>query len=411
MRGMYEGAQAIDPDTTARARRAELRIYVHALVSRFYFYLPVLVHHMEGELTRAGASQPGALSLSLIGVISIGMIIAEYPSGVMADWLGCARTLLVAGGLQLIGVLFFLVPGSLAALLGAQVFIGVATAFRSGSDTALLHAQLERMGEGARYGGGLARLRFFNTLAIGLAGMMGGVLYSYWPPAVFIASVAMGLIGMLCLLGLEEVRGVDKRSYRQVLTESLSEMRRNRRVQALMLLGGLGNPFFVFAYWVTQRYLIDADFTLLGMGVTVASISLLQAATMPLSAWISRHERRLTLGLIVVVVMLPVTFAAVAEAWGRATELGALLLVAVAGCHVLFRNIVNVRLQRLVPSDVRASVVSFEAWIGALGYLALFPFGGFLIATRGISGAFWVLSLLMAASLWPLARVEARTRR
>ncbi|MDD9947778.1 MAG: MFS transporter [Myxococcales bacterium] len=381
--------------------KTEARIFAHALVARFYFYLPVLVHHMEAELAEGGIARPEAVAVSVIGLASVGMMVAQYPSGLFADWVGCTRSLILAGMLQAVGILLFLVPGSVWAIASAQIVIGVATAFRSGADTTLLHAHLERVGDEERYGAALARLRFLNTLGIGLAGTVGALMYAWKPMSVFVLSALASIVGVLSLVKVDDAAALQQRSYRQVLRESLSEMRRNRVVQALLLLGGLGNPFFVFVYWITQRYLIDADFSLAGIGLTVASISLLQAATMPLSAWLSHDRGRLLCGLVALILVLPLSFVFVAIAWDHARGLGAAVLVAVASCHVVFRNIVNVRIQSLVPRPIRASVVSFEAWLGALGYLILFPLAGWLLARFGLSGAFVSLATILAACLWP----------
>lgn len=399
---MADPTRSAHADVSSESRSGLRRLFAHALVSRFYFYIPVLVLHTEGELTRAGAPAPAALSVSLIGVISIGVIAAEYPSGLLADWLGCKRVLLLSAAFQIAGVLLYLVPASIAAIASAQVLIGVATAFRSGADTTLLHAHLERANMPERYGGGLARLRFFNTLAIGLAGIAGGPLYAWSWRSVFVAAAISSALGALLIASVAETHRPARRSYRKVLEQSVAAMRRDPRVRALIWLGGAGNPFFVLAYWVTQRYLIDAEFSLLGMGLTVASISLLQALTMPLSAWVSRQEARLRHGLLVAVAGLPFAFALVAVLWGQHDRAGALTLVILCSSHVLFRNIVNVRLQRLVAPEVRASVVSFEAFIGAVNYLLLFSLGGVLLASQGLSGAFWILAGLLAVILWPL---------
>lgn len=407
---MAEGPRSQGPVAATGVRSTLWRLYAHALVARFYFYIPVLVHHTQTELTHAGAPSPAALSVTLIGVISIGVIAAEYPSGLLADWLGCKHVLLLSAVFQVAGVLLYLIPASISAMVGAQILIGVATAFRSGADTTLLHAHMERHGQSARYGGGLARLRFFNTFGIGLAGLAGGPLYAWQPRSVFVAAAVSSLLGALLIVSIDEARPATRRSYRQVLTQSLDAMRDSRQVRALIWLGSAGNPFFVFAFWVTQRYLIDAEFSFLGMGLTVASISFLQAFTMPLSAWVSRGERRLRHGLTIGVVLLPCAFAAVAELWSRQQAIGALTLVLLCGSHVLFRNMVNVRLQRLVPPEVRASVVSFEAFIGAIGYLVLFAVGGYLLASEGLPGTFWTCAALLAATTWPLLRALQRAR-
>lgn len=385
----------------SRMRTVERRIYCYAFVARLYFYIPVLVLHMETVLGNVGVAQPSSLSLSLIAMASLGTLLAEYPSGVLADWLGHSRTLLLAGVLQVAGLACFLLPPSLWSLTLAQVTIGVATAFRSGADTALLHAHLEAEGQTARYGAALSRLRFFNTLAIASSGMVGGLLYQYSPNLVFVLSAVSAGVGSLAVFGLGAPLLSGRRSYRQVLAQSLGAMRSSRKVQVLILLGGLGNPFFVFAFWVTQRYMNDAGISPMATGVACAAISYLQAATMPLSAWFAKAPGRLRRGTYLIAGALPLSFLIVALCWEHARMSGAAVLIVVAGSHVLYKNIINVRLQALAPAHVRASILSFESWIGALGYLVVFPTAGVLFADLGLAGAFAVLSLLISLTLWP----------
>jgi hypothetical protein len=75
--------------------------------------------------------------------------------------------------------------------------------------------------------------------------------------------------------------------------------------------------------------------------------------------------------------------------------------------QALFRTLVNVRLQQLVPDAVRASIVSLESWIGSLLYVPVFPIGGALLDACGIDGGYLaiaVLVLLPSVLLYVLAR-------
>lgn len=75
----------------------------------------------------------------------------------------------------------------------------------------------------------------------------------------------------------------------------------------------------------------------------------------------------------------------------------------------LFRNLVNIRLQPLVPDGVRASMTSLETWAGALYYAAFFPVAGWLLDTAGpVNGYVWIATIvvLTAAPLLVAARHE-----
>ncbi|HEX7481175.1 MAG TPA: MFS transporter [Polyangiales bacterium] len=382
----------------------ELRIYVHAFIARLFFYVPVLLHHMEQTLGEAGVRKPRALSLSIIALVSMGNLVAEYPSGLFADWVGRKRSMVFSGVLQALAILLFFLPSSVWSLCAAQLLIGAATAFRTGADTALLHAHLEDIGQAHRYGTALARLRFFNVLAIAAAAFSGGSLYAWKPASVFWLSSLMSVLGTVALLGLREPAvTVRERSIVAVLKESLAEARKNGHVQALMLLGGVGNTYFVFSYWVTQTYLIDSGASLASMGVTVGSISLLQAFTMPLSAWVSVTPGRVSGLLALVSFGLPLAFLAAALAWMLGQPLlGSWVFVLIGAGHVLFRNAVNLRLQGWVPDTVRASIVSLESLLGSIWYVVFFPLGGLLLSWGGVSRGFAAVAAVVALTLWPL---------
>jgi hypothetical protein len=79
-------------------------------------------------------------------------------------------------------------------------------------------------------------------------------------------------------------------------------------------------------------------------------------------------------------------------------------LVLANGCHLLYRNAINVRLQSMVPPAVRSSIVSVEAGIGSLWYAALFPLAGWLLEGLGLGSGLLVLAAVAAVTLaLPLA--------
>jgi hypothetical protein len=145
------------------------------------------------------------------------------------------------------------------------------------------------------------------------------------------------------------------------------------------------------------------------MGVAVAGISLLAAAAMPLSAWLAHPQQRNARSTFALLAALAggLAGAALAHVLGLWAA-GAVLLVAASACHFLYRNVINVQLQRWVPDDVRASMLSLESLVGSVSYVVLFPIGGWLLDTSGIGGGFSWLALLMVTSVVPLYLLAKR---
>lgn len=393
-----------------RTVRVTARLYAHAALGRCFFYLPVLVHHLVTGLEEAGVARDHMASMSILALFSVGIALAEYPSGVFADWAGRARSLVVGSLLYAVGLLLYLIPASPLAFALGQLTIGVGTAFRSSADTALLHASLESSGQGLRYGAALARLRLWNLVGLIGSSAIGGALYAVSPALVFGLSAVAMLMSAVPLLGLEETREIHhRRGYAQVLRESVDETRRNQKVQALVLLGGAGTTYFLFAFWATQAYLVETGTAPHLMGYAVALIMVLQAATMPVSARVGSFDRSNERCFPILLVGLPIAFFTVAAAGGAGLWLpGALALIAASACQVLYRNAVNVRLQVLVPDTVRASVVSLESWVGSLWYMVFFPLGGWLIDTGGVGGGYAGIAVFVAATALPFLSLARR---
>jgi MFS family permease len=388
----------------------ERRLYLHAFGARSLFFLPVLIQHIVGELSSAGIERGQLISMSILSLFAVGIIVAEYPSGLFADWAGRTRSLVVGSALYAGGVLLYLIPGSILAFGLAQFLLGVGAAFQSGADSALLHARLDHAGDLERYPGCLARLRFSNLSGIVVAGALGGMLYAESPASVFVLTSLASLLSLLPLLGMDEGPVTDHpRRFGQVLRESLGEMRRNTRCQALVLLGGIVTPYFIFCFWATQSYLVEIGAPPALMGYTIAGIALLQAATMPLSSVLGWSPVRQARATALLAVGLAGAFVGVAVAQrAHSPVAGALTLVAGSACLMLYRNLVNMRLQGLIPDAVRASIVSFESWLGSVWYAFFFPIGGWLIDTGGLEGGYTGLAVIVVLTALPLLLLARR---
>ncbi len=390
----------------------EWRLYVHALSGRAFFYIPVLVLHVSGRLEAAQVARANAVTMSILALFALGIALAEYPSGVFADWAGRARSLIVGSLIYAGGVLLLWWDGPIWALALSQLMLGVASAFRSGADSALLYSHLSRRAALHRYPGALARLRFANLVGLTLAAGAGGLLYAWEPSSVFAATVVAVLLGVLPLIGIRELREAPAHSdYWGVLRASLAEIRSNPNAQLLVLLGGTGATYFVFSYWAVQAFLVALDSSPVVLGQLTMVVTLLQAATMPLSSWLAGRGARY--GPIFAALLL-----GVAAAFGGVAlsgelglpALGTAALVGSAAVAPLFANLVNIRLQPLVSDGVRASMISLVTWAGALYYAAFFPLAGWLLDVSGpVTGYAWIAVAVAGTSL-PLL-VLARARR
>lgn len=390
--------------------RFERRLYAFTFVRAVWFYLPVLVHHIVGELRQAGAEQPHTVAMSTLVIFSIGMLVAEYPSGVFADWAGRKRALALSCVLNIAGASLYALSSSLFALFAGQFIFGLSGAFRSGSDSAWLHSHLEDAGVPERYSAALARLRMASNGGIVAGCFTGGFLYAWWPPSVFVGTALFSLAALVFLRGLEEPpRPAVHGNYFGVLRASLAEVRHNRPVLAILLLGGFGSTFFFFLFWTMQSYLVEIGAPVEGNGFVVGTTSLLSAVSLTALAWLAASQRRHRMAMAVLLFAMPcallISAAAYRAGW---VWLGAGVLIITAMGQVLFRTLTNIRLQELVPDTVRASLVSLASWLASLLYVPVFPVGGALLDAWGIDGGYAAIAVLILLPSLPLYALAQR---
>ena len=397
---------------TSDANALEWRLYLHALSGRAFFYIPVLVLHVSDRLEAAHVARANAVTMTILALFAFGIAVAEYPSGVFADWAGRARSLIVGSFLYAAGVALLWWDGPIWALALSQATLGVASAFRSGADSALLYSHLARQGALHRYPGALARLRFANLAGLTGAAGAGGLLYAWAPASVFVATIVAIGLGILPLVGIRERREAPAhRHYGDVMRASLAEIRSNRSAQLLVVLGGTGGTYFVFSYWAVQAFLVALDGSPVLLGQLTMLVTVLQAATMPVSSWLAGRSARY--GTIFAALLLGMVAAfglvSVSARLGL-PALGAAALVASAAAAPLFANLVNIRLQPLVSDGIRASMTSLVTWAGALYYAAFFPLAGWLLDVGGPASGYAWIALAVAATSAPLL-LAARARR
>lgn len=97
--------------------------------------------------------------LLLQGILSVVMVIMEYPSGYVSDRIGYRAALTIATVTGTIGWGIYTVAATFSHVMLAEILLGISLAFISGSDSALLFETLKAEGrepEYARHQGRLA---------------------------------------------------------------------------------------------------------------------------------------------------------------------------------------------------------------------------------------------------------------
>ncbi len=149
----------------ARAYRANVsRFYVYKFLINFQLWFPIWVLYLQRER---------GLSLAQVTALDapfwLVMVLAEVPTGAVADRWGRKFSMLLGGVCLTAAIFLFGIGTSYGVLLVSYLIWGMAMTLGSGADTAFLYDSLVALGRGEELSRALGRARACETAA-GLVG-------------------------------------------------------------------------------------------------------------------------------------------------------------------------------------------------------------------------------------------------
>ena len=352
---------------------------------------------------------------------SAGMVVFEVPTGVVADTLGRRVSFLlsvtVLAATTLLYVALAQVDAGVVAFAVVSVFMGLGFTFYSGAMEAWLVDALTATG----YRGLLDRVFARGQQVTGaamLVGTIGGGLLGQvdlsLPYVVRAVLLARGI--------RRRVRGHARPRLRRPVasrrTSCPAEIARNAKagvefgwrqpnLRLLMLAGAVQMGFFGWAFYASQPYLLE----LLGSdaiwvaGLVAAAIALSTMVGNQIVSFASQYCGRRTTLLLGAAGVQTVAAVALGLAGSFWIALAALLLVtATMGVTSPVRS---AYLHQVVPTEQRATVVSFDSMVSSTGSVGGQVGLGALGEARTVSSAFVVGGLATAAALPLLRRLRS----
>lgn len=332
---------------------------------------------------------------------TVGSVLFEIPTGVLADTRGRRASFLLSVAILFATTLAYVAVaeygGGLAAFCIVSIFMGLGFTFYSGAVEAWLVDALKA----TDYKGSLDRVFARGSMIVGAAmligavagGFLGGLNLSF----PFIARAALLVIVFaLAFWGMHDVGFTPRtiqmaqlpQEIRTVARSSISFGWGNRSVRLLMAVSFIQFGFLSWGFYAWQPYFLE----LLGRdaiwvaGVVAALISLSMIAGNMMVDWFSRFcGRRTTMlfwaGAIQTVAAMGVGFAG--DFW-----LAVLCLTIVTGAMGVTGPVKQAYLHQLIPTEQRATVISFDSMMGSAGGIVGQSGLGFLSRARSISDGY-----------------------
>lgn len=422
-----------------RRFRRNIRVYYLFMGSTgFMLFLPVwIIYLLDGR----------GLSLTEVGVFEsffwLTVIIAEVPTGAIADRFGRRISLALGAILFAIATIIFAIAGDFSLLLGSYLVMGIAMTLYSGAGDALLFDTLRVLGRTREYEHHAGRAHGLFFAAMVLATAVGGpAAYALGYTPTILVSAAVFIVSASAALALREpprresdfppdplhgapanVRhtATDIAQHEssgvpilQEMTKGFAIVWRNRPIRYLVPFAAItmtlfGLPHFLAQPYVAQHGLNPLDGAADGF-IWSALLIPGQIGTvlgMLVAAWLigKLGERRSFPTILVfgAVCLIPLAI------WNHLGLLGAIFMVSIAQAAI--RPITNGYINRRINSDQRATVLSiFSLAHGAamsIAVITIFPAAD-LISFPVAFGITLAAVVILGAGLWLLWHLAHR---
>ena len=371
-------------------------------------------------LLDAGLSNTEAFAAN--AAFTLGMVLFEVPTGVVADTRGRRLSFLLGAGTLFLSTLLYLVMWNLRApLLGwaaASILLGLGFTFFSGATEAWLVDGLKATG----FEGTLESVFGRGQTVSGAAMLTGSVAGGFIAQATSLAVpyiIRAGMLGLTLVvawwfmhdIGFTPQRDVSAgKAVRNVVEGAIDGGFRNAPVRWLMLAAPFSAGVGIFAFYAMQPYLLQlyGDPTAYGVaGLAAAIVAAAQIAGGLLVTRIRGLFRLRTDALILGAVASTVMLAAI----GLVSSFAIVLILLTVWCLV-FAMVSPFRqafINGVIPSEQRATVLSFDSLMSSAGGVVAQPALGRVADVSGYPASYVVSAAISALSI-PFVLLARRER-
>lgn len=336
----------------------------------------------------------------------------EIPTGAVADILGRKTSRALGSIAAIISTLVMIFGQDVLAFGIGFFFSALANNLESGAGDALIYDSLKEIGDEDVYMKVRGRKELFYQIAKTASLILGGYIATLSYEKVYVAALVVSVVTALHTLSFVEpsIGKVEKKdspwqTFKHQIISSFKILKNNKVLLEMILALEIFSTFYVTEFFYLQNHLKSLGHSELNIGIILAVGALFAAIT---ATQAYKLEKRFSLSNIIVFSIV----VAVMAFWGmtiRGVEKYAfVVLSAIEGLlFVVMGDYIN----KMIPSDKRATILSFQSMIFSLFMIVLFPVVGKLGDLLGLGKAFIMVAGCGTLSLTVLLYTILRRRK
>lgn len=309
----------------------------------------------------------------LQAIYSVAVLMFEIPTGYIADKWGRKNTITTGCIIYFLGYLAYALSSGFWSIMFAEIIIGLASSFLSGSIEAMTYDSLLEIGEEKRYRSVAGNQHFlqFNTEAV--SALLGGLIAAISLRSAFwMTLIPMGLACILCCTLQEPKRHKLEAGnhLKAIIDISAHTLFHHKGLRSIVLLYAVVSSMTLSLFWFTQPYQSL-------IGVPIVFYGFLHALIVSSGAFASKIVPKLQKAMDDRILLLILSFSVVAcflflslPATYAGLALFLIARIAWGFLGPLTADIIN----RMADSSIRATVLSLRSFANRIIFVCTSPF-------------------------------------
>lgn len=342
----------------------------------------------------------------LEGIYHATSILCEVPSGAVADLLGRKRSMILSRICIAISCVIMLFSKNFWLFAASFIIQALGNNFNSGSEEALVYDSMKYIGQEERYMGVNGRINVLIEISQGIATVAGGILAEYSYFWCYAACVIIAVLALISVLPMAEVPTEREQKEHPTIgkmiakhfKKSFSILKEEQRILKVIVYYSVVFAAETLLFFYSQQYYSDLGYNKIQISMILLFVSLCSCAGALLSDRIfEKLGRKISfIGAIVIAVAF--------FCYGPQNLILSVTAFSIAGFfNSVLYPVQSYSLNRLIPSEQRATLISVSSMMFSIAMILLFPIAGAFADRFGLAKIFVGIGAILAlfVMVWP----------
>lgn len=315
--------------------------------------------------------------MMLQSVNAISIVLLEVPTGAIADIVGRKFSLMISSIMMITGLIIYVATRNFYIFIFAEIMFGLGLSFRSGADSALLYDTLKELNRADEFPAIQGKAQFYALILQSVGSIIIGYLYNINVNSPYIVSIGLIAMSGVCSIFFKEVHthiGGEKPNYFKHVKDSAMYVVKHHKIRAIIMYSVFIYIIWRIGFWYYQPYMkavhIDAKY----FGILFSIFNLAAAiGSKKVNLIMMRLQDKSLL-------FLSALFVSSFLLMGMTRlYVGAIFILFQEFARGIRRPILLKYVNENIPTDKRATIISFKSLSENLAVAVLYPFIGLLM--------------------------------